>query len=59
MRNNECAQTWCKFDNRMCVGRTAQWMGDMCDSEMFDMFATLDVAGPSRNIAQNNRMCVR
>jgi hypothetical protein len=39
----------------MCVGRTAQWVGDVCDRVVFGMFGTLDAADRSRNISGRDK----
>jgi hypothetical protein len=40
----------------MCVGRTAQWVGDMCDSEVFGLFGTLDGADRARNTSERHKI---
>jgi hypothetical protein len=40
----------------MCVGRTAQWMGDMCDSEGFDRFGTVGGADRSINVSERRKI---
>jgi hypothetical protein len=39
----------------MCVGRTAEWVGDMCDIEGFDMFGTLYGADRAKCISEGLR----
>jgi hypothetical protein len=42
--------------NWKCVGRTAEGMSDVCESEVLVMFVTLDGDGTARNISGRLRI---
>jgi len=52
MGNHESVQTWWKEYNWKYVGRIAEWMSDISDSEVLVMFIMLDGEGNVRNISE-------
>ena len=40
----------------MCVGRTAEGVSVVSDSEVFVIFVTLDDENPVRNVAENHKI---